>query len=211
MSSFGFCDCRPTPMGLRRKPNVAKLLAALGVAITASACLGRSQTPSIPLPPSAAAAGPVATPPPPMGVEMIAEAQGNAVLVTVINHSKKPVRVGPEMLGVIVGRKVYPGDSADVTASFPRRLLGEKQWAAGVLRFDKLGPLEGRKLVLNTPDAPKQFVIIKRYDPQRRIEYRRSYQELSRRERKRLTRERKKRIEEIMRMLRQPSAGPIVP
>jgi hypothetical protein len=151
---------------------------------------------------------PVTTPPPLTHVELMAEARGNAVVITVINHSPKTVRVGPETFGVIVGSKIHPGNSSGVIAQFPRRALKHKQWAAGMLRFPKLGSLEGHALVLNTPDAPRQITTIKPYDPKREITYRRSFEELSRREKKRLARERKRRLEELKRLLVEKSREP---
>ncbi|MCX8037678.1 MAG: hypothetical protein N3D11_11665 [Candidatus Sumerlaeia bacterium] len=101
----------------------------------------------------------------PKTVELYAEASANLVMVTVINHTDKPVLVGPKMFAVIVGTELHPVDPKDVIIQFPIRTLRREEGVSGTFQFRKLATVEGQKLVLKSPDADAQYVVINRYQP----------------------------------------------
>jgi hypothetical protein len=91
-------------------------------------------------------------------VEILAQARGNVVAVTVLNRTDKAFLVGPKMVAVIADGKLYktlPGN-----ARFPIRTLQPGEGVAGLFRYPEFRSLEGAKLVFNSPDVPEQFVII---------------------------------------------------
>jgi hypothetical protein len=157
-------DCRGN-----RKPalsrHILEAVAALAAATVMVACWGLSRSTQPPVPeltkpwPNAAAF------PPPKGIELIAEASGNILMVTVINHTDKPVLIGPKMFAVFVDGKLHPADGKNVTSRFLVKTLRREEGVSGAFQFRDLPSVEGQKLVLNSPDAEKQFMTIKRYEP----------------------------------------------
>ncbi len=101
----------------------------------------------------------------PKTVELYAEASANLVMVTVINHTDKPVLVGPKMFAVIAGTELHPVNPKDVIIQFPIRTLRCEEGVSGTFQFRKLPTVEGQKLVLKSPDADAQYVVINRYQP----------------------------------------------
>ncbi len=101
----------------------------------------------------------------PKTLELYAEASANLVMATVINHSDKPVLVGPKMFAVIVGTELHPVNPKDVIIQFPVRTLRRQEGVSGTFQFRNLPTVEGQKLVLKSPDADAQYVVINRYQP----------------------------------------------
>jgi len=101
------------------------------------------------------------------GIELTAEAIGNVVSVTVINHSNKPILIGPKYFAVIAEGKLHPVDPRNVTIQFPIRTIGREEGVSGAFQFRGLRSLEGQKLVLKSPDAEQMYVVINRYGASR--------------------------------------------
>jgi hypothetical protein len=176
--------------GIPRARRLLTSAAVLAATVLLAACftIKRQAKPLVP-----ELAKPRATPTPapftpPAGVEVIAEASGNIVMVTVINHTDKPVLVGSKMFAVYAEGKFYPGDGKNVASRFPVKTLRREEGASGAFQFRDLASVEGQKLVLRSPDAEQQVVTVKRYEP-RAPNYQVTERPLRRGESRRLERE----------------------
>jgi len=134
------------------------------VLVVMAACLWRSRG-DTPAPPSLFSPQPTAVVVAPKGVELFAEARGNILMVTLINHTDKDVVVGPKMFSVIAGGKRYPADSIETVAQFPIRSVRREEGVSGTFQFRSIATLEGARLVFNSPGVERQFVLINRYEP----------------------------------------------
>jgi len=173
---------------------------AFGVFATMVACFGRSH-PGKPLVPELdkprpTVAATAATP----GVELIAEASGNIVMVTVINHTAKEIVIGPKMFGAIADGQIHPVDPRDVTIQFPIKAIRREEGVSGAFQFRGLKSLEGEKLILNSPEVGKMFVIIRRYEPQQ-ADYQITTRLLNPAESRRLQRQQEKLREALLKEL----------
>ena len=133
------------------------------VALVGCAGCAYQPPPAAPVAPQTPQPQPATLAAPPPGVELIAEAYQNYLMVTVINHTDKEILVGPKMFAVIAGKKLFPVDPKAVDIQFPIRKLGREEGASGAFQFRALRSLEGQKLVFNSPGAVKEFVVISRY------------------------------------------------
>lgn len=156
--------------------------------------LTKPRTPAMPLPQK-------------HGVELIAEARGNVVMVTINNYTGREFWVGPKMFGVIVGRQVYPANPAQVISRFPIRKLRSGEGAAGSFQFTRLGSLEGKKLVFNSPEVGKHLTIIRSWKPLR-PNYQPKLRPLTKRELRRLRREQKKLQKALLEKLKKQQQVP---
>lgn len=142
-----------------------------------------------------------ATAPPREGVELIAQARGNIVTVTVRNYTGKDLLIGPKMFGVIADGQLHVVNSKQVTIRFPMLVLRHEEAASGAFRFRYFQSLEGQKLVFNSPDTARQMVIIGRREPSKPPNHRALLPPLSRREVRRMQREQERIRKALLREL----------
>lgn len=94
-------------------------------------------------------------------IDFKAAASGNVVVVSVINNQQnKKFLIGPKMFGVIVDRKLYTVKPGEVLSQFPVKTLGFEEGVTGAFKFQRLGNLVGKKMVLNCPGAGQYFAVI---------------------------------------------------
>lgn len=174
--------------GLGWSRRASRGISALGMIALSVVCLScaRSNKPVVPdLAKPQPAIAPLSTP---TAIELTAEATGNVVEITIINHTKKDVLVGPKFLAIFAEGKIYPADGKNVISQFLVKTLRREEGITGAFQFRDLASVEGQKLILKSPDAEVQDVTIKRREA-RAPNYQTSPQPLSRKEVRRAQRE----------------------
>ena len=127
-------------------------MAAVGAALlTGVACQRAAKEPA-----PAETAPPLATPQR-TGVEILASASGNLVLVALTNHNQEPLLVGPKHFAILNKgeRKLMPFRMGADFAQFPIKELQKGETVSGYLRFAELKDLVGSEIVFQGP--PKTY------------------------------------------------------